>query len=755
MLKKPKIETIRLRVYGLIQGVGFRPFVYKLAIELKLNGLVYNQNTGVVITLHGEKARILQFIDRLTKEAPQAAQIEKVEKETILSQSYFNFSIAESQKVDKSITRISPDIAVCADCLSDMQLQAHRLNYPFTNCTNCGPRFSIVESIPYDRNNTSMKTFEMCPVCKAEYHNPLNRRFHAQPVACNSCGPTYCLHEAGNEHHNFTNLILQLAKLIDQGGIVAMKGLGGYHLACDALNAKAIERLRKVKVRDGKPFALMVSSIEIANHFAEISEEEKTALLSWQRPIVLLKSKVKASTGIADGLKSLGIFLPYMPLHHQLFQHLNTQALVMTSGNITHCPIIIENLEALDAFSLKTDAVLTHNRPIVNRLDDSVVQLIGNRTQILRRARGYVPTPLKLLFETEGILATGAELSGAFCIGKGREAIMSPHLGDLRNLETLNFFETTLNRYKSLFEFQPKLVVCDLHPDYLSTRLAENTQLPVIRVQHHHAHIASAMAEFGLDEEVIGVAYDGTGYGTDNHSWGSEIMVANLSSFSRKYHFEYIPVPGGDKVAEEPWRSALAYLHAYFGESIPTTPRFIHTIGSQKINLCLQALEQKINTPLSCSAGRLFDAVSALLDVCTQATYHAEAPIMLENCTIEGITESYPVKCEPEIAWKETFTAMLDDLNNQIPVSIISTKFHNTLIKVTCEAIKNIHQQTGINKVILSGGTFQNKYLSENLLALLHLTGYETYMSTQIPLNDGGIALGQMAIAAKQLALCV
>ncbi|QQS50184.1 MAG: carbamoyltransferase HypF [Bacteroidota bacterium] len=754
-MKKPKIETIRLRVYGLIQGVGFRPFVYKLASELKLNGLVYNQNTGVVITLQGEKARILQFIDRLTKEAPQAAQIEKVEKETILSQSYFNFSIAESQKVDKSITRISPDIAVCADCLSDMQLQAHRLNYPFTNCTNCGPRFSIVESIPYDRNNTSMKTFEMCPVCKAEYHNPLNRRFHAQPVACNSCGPTYCLHEAGNAHHNFTNLILQLAKLIDQGGIVAMKGLGGYHLACDALNAKAIEKLRKVKVRDGKPFALMVSSIEIANHFAAISEEEKTALLSWQRPIVLLKSNVKAVTGIADGLKSLGIFLPYMPLHHQLFQHLNTQALVMTSGNITHCPIIIENLEALDAFSLKTDAVLTHNRPIVNRLDDSVVQLIGNRTQILRRARGYVPTPLKLLFETEGILATGAELSGAFCIGKGREAIMSPHLGDLRNLETLDFFETTLNRYKSLFEFQPKLVVCDLHPDYLSTRLAENTKLPVIRVQHHHAHIASAMAEFGLDEEVIGVVYDGTGYGTDNHSWGSEIMVASLSSFSRKYHFEYIPVPGGDKVAEEPWRSALAYLYAYFGESIPTTPRFIHTIGSQKINLCLQALEQKINTPLSCSAGRLFDAVSALLDVCKHATYHAEAPIMLENCTIEGITDSYPVKCEPEIVWKETFIAMLEDLNNQVPVSVISTKFHNTIIQVTFEAIKKIHQQTGITKVILSGGTFQNKYLSENLLALLHLTGYETYISAQIPVNDGGIALGQMAIAAKQLALCV
>ncbi len=755
MLKKPEIETTRLWVYGLIQGVGFRPFVYKLASELKLNGLVYNQNTGVVIILQGEEDKILQFTDRLRKEAPQASQIEKLERETILGKSYSNFSIAESQKVNNAITRISPDIAVCSDCLEDMRTQAHRLNYPFTNCTNCGPRFSIVESIPYDRNKTSMKNFEMCPTCQAEYHDPLNRRFHAQPVACNACGPTYSLQEAGNRQHNFTNLIVRLAQLIDQGGVIAIKGLGGYHLACDAWNAAAIDRLRKVKVRDGKPLALMVASAETAHHFAEISEKEKTALISWQRPIVLLKSAKKPTAGIADGLKSLGIFLPYMPMHHQLFNHLRTNALVMTSANITHCPIIIEDQHALDTFSSRTSAVLTHNRPILNRLDDSVVQFIGTRMQTIRRARGYVPTPLKLMFETEGILATGAELSGAFCIGKGKEAILSPHLGDLKNLETLDFFESSLNRYKNIFEFQPKLVVCDLHPDYLSTRIAEKTGLPVIRVQHHHAHIASAMAEFGLDEEVIGVAYDGTGYGTDNHTWGSEIMVASLSSFSRKYHFEYIPVPGGDKVAEEPWRSTLAYLYTYFGKSIPSTPMFMATIGDKKLKLCLQALEKKLNSPLSCSAGRLFDAIAALLNVCVHATYHAEAPILLENCTIEGINESYPVNCEPEISWKEAFEAILNDMNSEVPVSVISTKFHNTLIKVTCEAIKKIHQQTGINKVILSGGTFQNKYISEKLLALLHLTGYETYMSAQIPVNDGGIALGQMAIAAKQHALCV
>jgi hydrogenase maturation protein HypF len=750
-----KIETTQILIQGLIQGIGFRPFIFRLANQHHLHGNVYNQTNGVVINLQGKPAQIDKFIEAITIQAPEASRIESIKRKNTRIEKYTSFVIQKSKKNNKSITQISPDISVCSDCITDLKHHPRLFNYPFTNCTNCGPRFSIIENIPYDRALTSMKQFQMCPECNAEYDDITNRRFHAQPLACNNCGPGYCLHFKEGVHTSFSEILVLLNDILKSGGTVAIKGLGGFHLACDALNEGAIKKLRSIKVRDGKPFALMASSLEVARKYARINKEEEQALISWRRPIVLLESKYKLSDEIAGDLNTLGIFLPYLPFHYELFDAIDTNVLVMTSGNISDCPIIIDNDLALETFNTKTDAILTHNRRIVNRVDDSVVQRIGQHIHTLRRSRAYTPTPIELSLKTEGIFASGAELSNAFCIGKGKQAILSQHIGDLKNLETMEFFEQSFESFQRLFEFEPKQVVCDMHPEYLSTKFAQKLGLPLIETQHHHAHIAACMAEYGLDEPVIGVCYDGTGFGTDGKIWGSEIMLANLSDFDRKYHFEYVPIPGGDKASAEPWRSALAYLYLSFEKEIPEGLSFFEKIDPQQLKLVLLALEKKINTPESCSTGRLFDAVASLLNICTHASYHAEAPILLENLVQKNIKEYYPVGLRPEISWKETIQAIVNDLKNQVPLSIISTKFHNSIINISFEAIKKIHLETGINKVVLAGGSFQNIYISEKLLNLLYQTGIKSYISNQIPVNDGGISLGQLAIAAKKLSLCV
>lgn len=755
LTKITQILTTELSIRGLIQGVGFRPFIYRLALQHQLKGIVQNQNNGVLIQVQGEKANVRQFIQCIKKEKPLASEIDSIAQNEIMLTAFADFSIQKSKKVDQTITRVSPDIAVCSDCLEDMKSQAHRIDYPHTNCTNCGPRFSIIENIPYDRNFTSMKDFDMCPQCKGEYVNVLDRRFHAQPVACNHCGPTYTLHTGNGQIKDIQKILSELSKLIECGGVVAMKGLGGYHLACDAFNEKAIQKLRSLKKRDGKPFALMFRDVDSLKGFANISLREEQEVSSWCRPIVLVESHYKFPKGVADKLSTLGVFLPYMPFHYQLFGALKVPALVMTSGNITHCPIITDNQSAVNTFLSQTSAVLTHNRGIVNRVDDSVIQLNGAQVQLLRRSRSYAPDPITLNFCTEGILAVGAELANTFCMGKGKSAVLSQHIGDLKNLETSVFYEQAIETYKQLFEFEAKHVVCDMHPDYLSTKFAESLELPLIKTQHHHAHIAAAMAEFGLDEPVIGVAYDGTGYGTDGHIWGSEMMVATLSNFERKSHFEYVPVPGGDAVSKYPWRSAVAYLHAAYNGKIPENLDFLRAIDPQELELTQLALEKNINSPLSCSAGRLFDAVSALIGICTHASYHAEAPILLENAIEQGVEGSYSISERSVIDWRVVIKEIVNDLHLGISSSLISAKFHNAIIDVMVRQIKKIHAETGINKVVLSGGTFQNMYISKKVLDLLQITGIKAYMSHRIPVNDGGLSLGQLAIAAKTLALCV
>lgn len=751
-----KIKTTQLLVSGLIQGVGFRPFIYRLAKSLELNGKVYNQNNGVVVLLQGDELVIEKFRKLLTTELPAAAEIISIRSELFYDSTYSNFSIETSQTVDDTITQVSADIAVCENCLEEMKHQPHRLDYPFINCTNCGPRFSIIENIPYDRPFTSMKDFKMCPECKKEYSDVNDRRFHAQPVACNHCGPFYKYFTADDSITDFKSVRLKVKRDMETGKVIAIKGIGGFHLACDALNPVAIDNLRQIKKRDGKPFALMVKDIETAKKYAQLTDKEIHALSSWQRPILLVDQKVpqRLSDKITNGLKTIGIFLPYMPFHYQLFEITGKDILLMTSANFSDCPIIIDNKEALETFLPKGIPVLVHNREIVNRVDDSIVQYDALGLRIIRRSRGYTPRPVTLKPDVEGILAVGAELTGAFCIGRQNQAILSQYIGDIKNSETLEFYEQSYKTMKKLFRFSPKIVACDLHPDYLSTTFAKNLGIPLVYTQHHHAHVAACMAEYGLDEPVIGVAYDGTGYGTDGKIWGSEIMVATLADFDRKFHFEYVPVPGGDKATEEPWRSGYAYVFNAFSGLFPPNIKLFKDIPENQIKLIDIALNKKINSPESCSAGRLFDAVAALLGICTFSTYHAEAPLKLEHAVASNINECYTIDLKSKISWNCVILQIISDIEKQIDKGIIAAKFHNTVADITFRAILELSAKTGISKVILTGGTFQNKYLVKKIVDLFINTGIQLFMPSQLPSNDGGIALGQMVIAAKTRIMC-
>ena len=535
------METYKLRILGLVQGVGFRPFVFTLARSYKLNGYVENRNDGVTLLLNGTRKRILEFRDDLIRTAPEASSIETIEIEKVKDIPFNSFQIQSSEDVSDAVTEISPDIAVCSDCLADMSQQPHRRNFPLINCTHCGPRFSIITGLPYDRPNTTMAPFEMCPECRSEYENIEDRRFHAQPVACNRCGPAYRLIMDGRDIRDLDQLFSRIKKLLPQGGVLAVKGTGGYHLMCDAFSEKGVVKLRTLKKRDGKPFTVMFSNVDEARKFVEISAVEESSLSSWRRPIVLLKKRAAFTRGIADDLSALGVMLPYMPFHHLLFEYLETQSVVLTSGNFSDEPILISDEIVAGTLLKHVDGVVSYNREIYNRIDDSVVTHVLGKSLVLRRSRGYAPAPIRTGIDLEGILATGAELTGSFCIGKGNQAIMSQYLGDLKNLETLEFYKESYSRFCRLFRFTPEMVISDMHPDYLSSQFAEqlveeNQEIPHIHVQHHHAHIASVMLDCGLGGDVLGFAFDGTGLGSDGHTWGAEVMQAGYIDFKRLFH---------------------------------------------------------------------------------------------------------------------------------------------------------------------------------------------------------------------------
>ncbi len=741
----------KIRIKGLVQGVGFRPFIYRLAKNHQLVGTVENNNTGVEILVEGKADNVEQFIREIPVQIPEASSISEFIVSKIKPSDFSDFTITKSQSLSDEITEVSPDIAVCKSCLQDMKNQPNRIGYPFTNCTNCGPRFTIIQDLPYDREKTTMRPFEMCPSCREEYTNILDRRFHAQPVACSKCGPHYTLIEKGEKETDISTIVKTTARLLEDGKIVAIKGLGGYHLACNPFNEKTVAELRIRKSREGKPFALMFKDADAVKQLLHINKKEETLLVSWRRPIVLLKIKEQFAPSVSTGLDTIGSMLPYMPFHHMLFEELDLPAIVLTSGNITDEPIIIDNREAMNKLHPISDASLTYNREIYNRTDDSVAFVANNKERLIRRSRSYAPSPVQIKLNAEGIFAAGAELVNCFCIGKGNQAIMSQHIGDLKNLETLEFYQESVERFKRLFRFTPQLAVADLHPDYLSTQFAKEMKIPILLVQHHHAHIASCMAEFQLDEKVIGISFDGTGLGDDGNIWGGEFLICDLNEYQRFTHFEYIPQPGGDAVSKHPWRMMLAYLHHYFGDEVVSRfPLLFKGIDEAEIEGILFLLKSKVNSPLTSSAGRLFDAVSALLNVCRNSTYHAEAPMRLEAIADEKTSALYGFGFDGQISFRKTFEEMIADLLKGEETAKIAGKFHNTIVQLIVEVAEKMRKHTGLNKVVLSGGTFQNKILLENVEQKLKEINFAVYSQSGIPSNDGGIALGQLAIAAKR-----
>lgn len=746
-------------IRGLVQGVGFRPFVCRLAVRNGITGEVVNRTDGVSVIAEGDAVSVRRFIEEMREMAPPASDIKSIIAEPRPVRGFDSFNVADSKSLNMMITEISPDIAVCDDCVNDMQADLCRIDYPFVNCTNCGPRFTVIMELPYDRINTTMSEFQMCQGCVAEYHDMLDRRYHAQPIACNSCGPGYSYYENGKTISDIREIVNELSVRLTAGKSVAVKGLGGYHLICDALNNEAVAELRKRKKRDAKPFAVMFSDISSAREYCYLSDAEEKELVSWRRPILILRQRKPLAEAVNGGLTTIGAMLPYMPLHYMLFRKAEIHVIVMTSGNISDDPVITDDLKADEYLTPVTGALLSYNREIYNRTDDSVAIMIADKLRLIRRSRGFVPRPVDLQCRVEGIMATGAEQKNTFCIGKDHQAIISQHIGDLKNLSTYDFFSETIARFSDMFRFRPEYVACDLHPDYLSTRHAlmihERLQIPLIPIQHHHAHIASCMAENGFDEMVIGVCLDGTGFGTDGNIWGSEFMIADLSNFTRYTHFDYFRMPGGDAVVAEPWRMALSCLYEYFGDDIDylSLPSF-NSIEKERFEIVKEMIRGNINSPLTSGAGRIFDAVSALTGLCMVAKYDSEAPMRLEAAIIRETDLCYPFAIGGAISLADTFTGILKDMDNH-DFTLIPARFHNTVATIIMEVCLRIRKEKGINRVVLSGGVFQNRYLLEKATSLLDNEMFEVYSNRIVPSNDGGISLGQLIIASKRIGLCV
>jgi hydrogenase maturation protein HypF len=761
----------RIEVRGVVQGVGFRPFVYQLSQCLHLSGFVCNTPDGVLIEAEGADSALAEFSNALTHNPPPLAEIRGVIIQDVHLLNDTEFMIRASLERPSESVLVSPDVATCDDCWREFTDPAdRRFGYPFTNCTNCGPRYSLIEDVPYDRARTTMREFRMCADCQAEYDNPDNRRFHAQPNACPVCGPNLSLVDAegmslpvatvreGPTNFNL-DVIRKGRRLLLQGKVVAIKGLGGFHLACDAENDGAVARLRASKRRSDKPFALMSAAVSSAARFCVVREADQKALLSPRRPIVILPRRPSAriSPAVAPGNKTLGVMLPYTPLHALLFGDNPDdppafRALVMTSGNMSEEPIVTSNEEALRRLGSVADAFLLHNRRIHMREDDSVVRVVQGRERVLRRSRGYVPAVIDLGMPMMEILACGPELKNTFCLTRDRHAIVSQHIGDLENYETLEFFEETLANLKRLFRIEPKAIAYDLHPHYLSTQYAfEQSGLRRVGVQHHHAHIAGCMAENGLNEKVIGVAFDGTGYGTDGQIWGGEFLVAGFEHFERRAHLRYFPLAGGDVAVRQPWRSALSCLREAFGKDLPGNLPLWASVPTRETDLVLKMLEKGINSVATSSCGRLFDAVASILGVRHEVTFEAQAAIELEMAAVAGMEGVYPFQVEYTDPWQVDMRPMIESIVRGIQegetVGAIAARFHNTLAVMIAEVCRELRRRESLNKVCLSGGTFQNMFLLERTLAALADYNFEVFLHEKVPPNDGSISLGQAVIA--------
>jgi hydrogenase maturation protein HypF len=752
-------RAVRIQIQGVVQGVGFRPFVYGLAQRHALTGWVRNTSGGVQIEAEGEAEALEAFVSELETQAPPLAHIDQVVHEDFDAPGFSIFEILSSEPKPGEYQPISPDVSLCDDCRAELHDPAdRRYRYPFINCTNCGPRFTIITDIPYDRPNTTMADFALCPDCAEEYENPLDRRFHAQPVACPICGPHIWLEVPGEPAVEREDALLAARQLLQNGAILAIKGLGGFHLACDAMNDAAVRRLRERKLRVDKPFALMMYDLAAVKRECELDPADVELLTSLERPIVIVKRRAdsRVSLAAAPGQATLGVMLPYTPLHELLLEPAQgfPAALVMTSGNISEEPIATGNEEARERLGGLADGFLLHNRPIRTRCDDSVVRSFEGGVYPLRRARGYAPYPIHLAWEGPSILAAGAELKNTFCLTRGRYAFLSHHIGDMENFETLQAFEDAVEHYQKLFRVQPQVIACDLHPDYMATRyardIAQQTGLQILGVQHHHAHIAACMAEHGLttDERVIGLSFDGTGYGEDGAIWGGEVLYCGYGSFERLSHLAYVPLPGGDQAARQPWRVALAWLqHAgqAWDEDLPP----VQAAGEAERDVIARMLASGLNSPPTSSLGRLFDTVSALCGVREVVNYEAQAAIELEALLDPDERDGYSFDIDDGIFdAAPVIAAVVKDHRRGVSIGRISARFHNGLARAALELCVQARANTGCSVVALSGGVWQNMVLLRRTVALMRGNGFDVLIHRVIPANDGGLALGQAAVAA-------
>ena len=752
---------LRIEIKGIVQGVGFRPFIFGLATRLDLKGWVRNTSSGVEIEVSGTTDNLTRFAREIRESAPPLSRILSLVTHPIPAGNFDGFQILTSQAVEGEFIPISPDVSVCPDCLREMlDPKDRRYRYPFINCTNCGPRFTIVKDIPYDRPLTTMANFPLCPECTAEYNDPHNRRFHAQPVACPTCGPhiSFIKNSIEVESHEAA---LQIAReFIREGQIVAVKGLGGYLLACDATNPQAVARLRDRKKRSDKPFALMAYDLEAIKRHCFVTPLEEELLFSIQRPIVLLERKPGSAVNeyCAPNLHTLGFMLPYTPLHYLLLEPTNgfPDALVMTSGNLSEEPIAYTDEDAMSRLNSIADAFLTHNRPIHMRMDDSVHSISDGKPAILRRARGFAPSPILLAENTPPALGAGAELKNTFCLSRTNQAFLSHHIGDLENYETLHSYEEAIQHYQRLFRISPQVICCDMHPDYLASRYAAERasaeSLPLMKVQHHHAYLAACLADNGIStlDPVIGLTFDGTGFGLDGTIWGGEILVGSYDKFERAYSLQYAPLPGGDAGVRRPSRMALGWLYSLgmaWDEDLPP----VFDLNSQELEVLAVQLKRSINTPLTSSMGRLFDAVASLVGVRQQASYEGQAAIELEAIADPNERGSY----EFDISGKSfspahLFSALIKDLRAGVQLPILSARFHNSVANLSLELCRRIRSLSGIETIALSGGVWQNRFLIARTVYNLETNGFTILRHQQTPVNDGCIALGQLMVAIHQ-----
>lgn len=799
------MEALKIKVSGIVQGVGFRPFVYRLAFEQHITGWVLNSTEGVLIHAEGEPDDLDRFVIRISEEAPQAARVSEINLEEVPLEGYEGFEIHFSDSSDsRDVTFVSPDLATCDCCVDELFDSAdRRYRYPFINCTNCGPRFTILHQLSYDRANTSMRSFEMCPQCSHEYSDPINRRFHAQPDACFDCGPQLGWVRRGTDskpaltdirwatdRKSSDAMISSAVEVLREGGILAVKGLGGYHLACDATNPEALAKLRARKHRDGKAFAVMASCVDEVRDLCQVNEAEEQQLTSPARPIVLLKKKPGAAfaAGLADGLPELGVMLPSTPLQHLLLHDFGG-VLVMTSGNLHDMPIVTTEADLFEQLGQVADGFLVNNREIVSRYDDSVLRILdlgvaGEVTQFVRRARGYAPSPLTVdlpkgeveeaIRKKRCVFAAGSEQKNTFVFARGNKVFPSQHLGDMEDATTFDAWLDTVRLYERLMRFQPNVFVADSHPEYLTSKWArtqaKQTGVPLLECQHHFAHVLSVMGENKLEGPVCGIAFDGTGYGLDGSIWGGEVLLANTQAFERFANFAYFPLPGGAAAIKQPDRCAFGALWAFDLLEHPGAQSVLNRLGDSA-KFMEQMIESGINAPMTSSVGRLFDAASTLLDVCSEPSYQGEAAILLEALVHRGIAQgvldegncdAYPLDVIKNTATENstaqdtsvvlfdpapTFKALLDDKQEGVDAALIAQRFHNTMVQAVLQAAQLVYNVYGVTTVTLSGGVFLNRYLTERAISRLIELGFTVAVNRDLPPSDASISYGQAMLA--------